>query len=216
MFAVSPVAAATSQNLSWGVADDYQANFTMDATNPEEDLSLHEGMYIIVTAAPPTIPNVITVWTQVPTVTVDMKWTNGTSIGLYALLFIGLAAFGGRMVVPIGNWTLLTEVVKTTVGWNTSTAFTSNSAYWGMSLTATSSGQRATIGALYLKSTGFLAKYTITVTNATSSAQIFSFSVIQEGLPNDLVVMIQDNILLIGIGVGVVVILGAVVCMKRK
>jgi len=216
MFAVSPAAAATSQNLSWGVAENDQFNFTFDAANPDEGLSLHEGMYMLVTDAPPTIPNVVTDWTQVPTVDLDMKWTNGTSIGLYVLIFLGIIPFGAHFAVPIGNWTLMTEVVQTSGSWNDSTTFTTNSAYWGMSLTYSSSGLRYTVAVSYLKSDGFLAKYEMKATNITSSTVTFDFGVIREGLPNDLIVTLQDNILLIGIGVGVVVIVGAVVCMKRK
>ncbi|RDE15421.1 MAG: hypothetical protein C4K49_06220 [Candidatus Thorarchaeota archaeon] len=216
MFAVSPVAAATSQGLLWGVAKTNQFNFTFDAVNVDEDISLHEGIYMNVTDTPPSIPNVVTDWAQVPVVDIDVMWTNGTTIGLYGVLFLGLALFGGHLAVPIGNWTLMTEVVQTSALWNHSTTFTTNSAYWGMALAYTPVGQRITIEASYLKSDGFLAEYTWHITNATSSTETLNLKIIREGLPNDLIVMLQDNILLIGIGVGVVVILGAVVCMKRK
>ncbi len=217
MFAVSPAAAATSQNLSWGVADNDQFNFTMDAVSVEEDLGLHEGMYILVTDTPPTIPNVITDWTQVPEIDYSMKWTNGTDLGMYGLLFLGLLVLvGEHFAVPMGNWTLMTEVVQTYILWNDTTTFTTNSAYWGMSLTYASGGQRLTLAASYLKSDGFLAKYTMKTTYVSNSTEILNLSAIRTGLPNDLIVMLQDNILLVGIGVGVIVILGAVVCMKRK
>lgn len=217
MFAVSPAAAATSQNLSWGVADTSQFNFAMDAVNAEVDLSLHEGMYFLVTDTPPVIPNVITDWTQVPEIDVDAKWTNGTDLGMYGLLFIGMLLFvGNHMAVPIGNWTLMTELVQTYAMWNVSTTFTTNSAYWGMSLTSASGDERNTLAVSFLKSDGFLAKYTLKTSFVSNSTEIMNLSVIRTGLPNDLIVMLQDNILLVGIGVGVIVILGAVVCMKRK
>ena len=218
MFVVSPVAAATNQGLSWGVIVGDAFNYQLTIGGTGTVTSMNEGFYMNVTGTDP-VPNSITDWTQIPDISVGLWWTNGTTMGWFALVFIGFVYLGTGLVLPAGNWTLLAQVVKTYVMWNTSTTFVNSSLYWGLSLTLPMSGLSGVIQASYLKSDGVLARYSIVGTNQTSHVVQSSISVVRAGLPTegfDIVGFLQQNILYVGAGVAVIVILGAVVCMRRK
>ena len=63
MFLVSPVAAATSQGLEWGVAVGDSYEFTMSSS--EDDLS--EGIYLNITDTPTlAIPDPLSDWGDIP------------------------------------------------------------------------------------------------------------------------------------------------------
>jgi len=89
-----------------------------------------------------------------------------------------------------------------------------NSAFWGMSLTSTSSGKTIVLETSYLKSDGIIARYHWTQTDIATHVKEGEVSLVRQGLPNDIVVFLQDNVLYIGIGVVVLVLL-AVACKRR-
>jgi len=77
-----------------------------------------------------------------------------------------------------------------------------------MELTDNLFGPEVTIHADYLKDDGFLAHWTVATPNGTLSMD-------RQGLPAlDIVGLVTDNILLIGVGLGVLIVL-AVVCKRR-
>jgi hypothetical protein len=219
IFLVSPVAAASNQGLSWTVAKGDAFNYHMTTTGGTTGTNLNEACFMNVTDDPPAIPNSITDWTQVPNVDIDIFWHNGTSIGLYGLLFLGLLSFGTGLVVPVGNYTLLGNVVKTYILWNsTALSYANSSLYWGLKYTGTQTKLNTVLQISFLKSDGVLARYIIDVTNNTSH-KTTDFSFIRDNLPSegfDVVGFLQQNMLVVGGVVAVIVILGIVVCIRKK
>ncbi|RDE11977.1 MAG: hypothetical protein C4K47_09100 [Candidatus Thorarchaeota archaeon] len=219
VFFVSPVAAATNQGLEWAVASGDAFNFHLTSTGVT-NMSLNEALYMNITSAMPAIPNSMTTWAEVPYPDVGWWWSsNGTTIGLYGLLFLGLLALGTPFVLPTGNFTLLGNLIKTYVMWNSTTTHYANSTlYWGLTYSDTEDDETNTLQVSYLKSDGVLARYVIGSSNSTSHETV-SVSFIRDNLPAegfDIIGFIQQNMLLVGAGVLVIVIIGAVVCMKRK
>lgn len=211
IFCVTPVMAATSQGLVWGIDDGDQFNFQMTLTGAEQEEDVNEGIYMEVLDTE-TIPNVLTTWDDMPEVDLDILWENGTSMGFAVLIFLGIAATGERLAVPTGNYTLLTELLLDKYS---NLTMSENSAYWEMTATYENEllNQTGSVAVSYLKEDGFLARYSITLANETHT--LSDISVIRDGLPSDIIVLLQDNILIIGGGIAVIVILGAVVCKRR-
>lgn len=206
MFIVSPVAAATSQGLEWGYTSGDQWNF--DITSVTEGVTdMDEVIYFESTGGLSTIPNILDSWLLMPKPTFDITWANGTSLGWSALIFIFYFFVTDTWAVPIGNYTLLGELYEDHPLYN-GTVYNSGS-FWGMDLTDDSLGDTVTIHVDYLKDDGFLAHWTVSTSNGT-------LTMVRQGLPSfDIVGFIQDNMLLVA-GAGVVVILLAVVCLRRR
>ncbi|TFG05251.1 hypothetical protein EU538_11555 [Candidatus Thorarchaeota archaeon] len=214
MFLISPVTAATSQGLEWGVDDGDQFNSQLHLETSDNQ-TVDEGVYMEITSTP-TIPNIVTEWNDLPVLGVDLAWTNGTPMGFSALLFSLIVAGGGRIGVPTGNWTLLSELID---DWWHDSIFApdeltviDNYYYWGVDAYEEQGDTETSVRLLYLKEDGFLAKYEV---ESTQDSDTTIITAIRDGLPSDIQVLVMDNILLIGGGLAVIVILGAVVCKKR-
>lgn len=201
MFLISPVAAATSQGLEWGIEVGDQWNF--DLTSVTDGVTeMDEVMYFESTGGLTTIPNILTDWVSLPEPSFDVEWANGTSLGWSALIFLFYMVAVDRWAVPIGNYTLLGELYEDHVFYNGTIYETSS--YWGMDVDYLG---ELDVHVDFLKADGFLAHWTVTTENGTLSMN-------RQGLPSDIIGLITDNILYIGVGVGVLILL-AVVC-KRK
>ena len=201
MFLISPVAAATSQGLEWGIVDGDQWNF--DLTSVADGVTeMDEVMYFESTGGLTTIPNILTDWVSLPEPSFDVEWANGTSLGWSALIFIFYMVAVDRWAVPIGNYTLLGELYEDHVLYNGTIYETSS--YWGMDVDYLG---EMDVHVDFLKADGFLAHWTVTVENG-------SMSMVRQGLPSDIIGLITDNILYIGVGVGVLILL-AIVCKKK-
>ena len=206
MFIVSPVAAATSQGLEWGINVGDQWNFNITSIT-EGVTDIDEVMYFEATGGLSTIHNILTDWTLMPTPTFDITWENGTSLGWSALIFIFYGIVVDRWAVPIGNYTLLGELYDDHPFYNGTVYNAGN--YWGMDLTENFIGSDITVHVDFLKADGFLAHWTVSTVNG-------SLNMVRQGLPSfDIVGFIQDNLLLVGAGV-VIVLLLAVVCLRRR
>ena len=211
---VLPAAGTNLQGLKWGFDPGYTVNYQLTISTSSPAFNLAEGLYVQ-TGSTTTIPNTVNLWGQILQPSMEWKWTNGSLVPfLLWLYFIPLASFGGNLVVPVGNWSLLTRLVDKILLWEINTTMVENSAYWGMSLTATLSGKTTVLETSYLKSDGLIARYDWTQTDAATHVKEGEVSLVREGLPNDIVVFLQDNILFIGIGVVVIVLL-AVACKRR-
>ncbi len=212
MFLISPVAAATSQGLSWGIAVDDEFTYQFKFVD-EGEVTLDEGVNVTVTTRP-TIPDPITDWLELPEVYIDLVYTNGTALGLEAIVLLGILAFGGLFALPIGNFTLLSELAQDSIWWTENHTIVNDGSVWGSRLTGTDEEINSVAYMHYLKSDGFLARYVIEATNTTDGVKS-SVSLIRDGLGTDIIGWLQDNILIVGIGVGVIIILGAVVCRRK-
>ncbi|TFG31585.1 hypothetical protein EU528_05860 [Candidatus Thorarchaeota archaeon] len=203
MFLVSPVAAATSQGLEWGIVVGDQWNFDISTTdNGVVDMS--EVIYFEVTGGIAVIPNILDNWLNIPKPTFDIEWANGTSLGWSALIFIFFAVITDSWVVPIGNYTLLGELYEDTI-YNGTIYNVGN--YWGYE-TDTILGQPIGVHVDYLKSDGFLAHWTVTTENGT-------LTMTRQGLGFDIMGFIQDNLLIVAAG-GAILLIVLIVCIKRK
>ncbi|MEM4734734.1 MAG: hypothetical protein QXS20_03370 [Candidatus Thorarchaeota archaeon] len=211
MFLMTPVMAATSQGLSWGIKSGDRFSFRLTATGTESDEPIDEGMYFDVEAAPPALPNVMTSYNDIPSVSLGAYFDNGTSIGFLAFLFIGIGLVGGKLAVPVGNFTLLTKLLTNLITENLTVKETYY--FW----TASSHGllfyNAVQVETSYLKSDGFIAKYRMIVTNETHT--LIDVSAVRLNLPSDVQDLIMSNLLYIAVGFVVLIIIGAVVCKKR-
>jgi hypothetical protein len=209
-------AGANLQGLKWGFNPGDKIDYQLSIMTTSPAFNLNEGMYAVMGSVS-AIPSTVNLWSDIPSpnLSFDWRWTNGSVVlFLIWLYFLPLVSFGGYSAVPIGNWSLLTKLVDKIPLWEINTTMVENSAYWGMSLTSTSSGKTIVLETSYLKSDGVLARYHWTQTDIATHVKEGDVSLVRQGLPNDFVVFLQDNLLYIGIGVVVLVLL-AVACKRR-
>ncbi|MDF1540856.1 MAG: hypothetical protein P1Q69_18305, partial [Candidatus Thorarchaeota archaeon] len=201
MFMVTPVAAATSQGLEWGFVIADRFDYTL--TNTEDDFS--EDIYLNVTGMPAlAIPDPIGAWSAIPEPSIGFWWANGTSMGLYVLLFIGIIAVGSKIAVPIGNFTHLQSLVQPVI---TGETIIDTSNTWGIEWSQDSTAtEKFVITITYAKVDGFLAEYSMETKSTLNSSVLESLSVERDSIPSpglptgDILQLIQDNILYIAIG----------------
>lgn len=212
MFLVCNVAAATSQGLEWGVA--LNDEFTFQYTIIEEgETTLNEGVNFTVESIPGIIDDPFTNWSNFDFVDVDLVYTNGSSMGIETLYLLGIIIVGAGFAVPIGNFTLLTELLMNSAIWTENHTIVNDGTNWGARMSGTDDEMTMQISVHYLKTDGFIATYTFESTNTTSGISS-RVTLIRDGLGLDIIGLLQDNILYVVIGV--IVILGAVACMRRR
>ena len=167
----------------------------MDYTNYKDSSeNLDEVVYMIVLDLP-IVPNIVTNWAQLPNPTLNVTWANGTSMGLMALVFIGLGFTGGHFGLPVGNWTFIEELA-TDASW-TNTTIDNGATYFKVSARINFFSFIYEVTTEFLKSDGFLARYSLSAVNATSSQTIGEVSVIRQGLGGDfgsIIALLQDNL----------------------
>ncbi len=213
IFMISPIAAATSQGLEWGFVIEDRFDFTL--TSPSEGLS--EQMYMNITSMPAAaISDPLSDWFDIPDPSVGIWWANGTTC-TYSLIFFGLLAVGSKIAVPTGNFTLLWELVNVEL---TDETQEESANVWGIKWSeAINSTHEFSITATYAKADGFLAEYKWETVLTSNGAVEEGFTVIRTNIPsgldaNYIIQLIQENILLVGAGVVILVLL-VVVCKKK-
>lgn len=211
---ISPVAAATSEGLEWGVALNDEFSFQYKVI--QEGVTIFdEGVNFTVDSTPGAIDDPLTAWSNLDYVDIDFAYTNGSSMGFETIYLLGILLAGGHFVVPIGNFSLLTELLMDSLFWSENTTIVNDGTVWGARTTGTQDEMVMQVNVHYLKADGFIARYTLEATNTTANVRS-SVSLIRDGLGLDIIGLLQDNILYVGIGVGIIVILGAVVCIRRR
>ena len=214
MFLISPVAAATSEGLEWGVALNDEFTFQYTITEEGETI-LDEGVNFTIESTPGAIDDPLTNFTNIEVVDLDLVYTNGTSMGFEVLYLIGIALVGGGLAVPIGNFSLLTELLMDSIIWTENHTIINDGTNWGASMSVTDDDSAVQVSVQYLKADGFIASYSLTSTNTTSGLSEGA-TLVRDGLGTDIFGLLQDNILLVGIVAGVIVLLGAVACIRRR
>jgi hypothetical protein len=214
IFCVSPVLAATSQGLEWGVADGHRVDYTMTS---DDDEIPNEDLYIEVDDMPSlAIPDPLTTWAAIPDgFDLSFYWANDTSMGITTLIFIGLLAVGSKFVVPIGNWTLLQSLLAPVL---TGETFIGDAYLWGLEWSEdVTSTEEFKVTATYLKSDGFLAEYKLETWSTSNDSRLASIEIVRTDIPagGDILQLIQDNLLIVGAGVAVILIIGIVICKRR-
>jgi hypothetical protein len=214
MFFISPVAAATTEGLEWGIALHDEFTFHMIFID-EGNETINEGLNVTIVEDPPTIPDPLVNLTSIGTFDINMTFYNGTELGLYGILFLGLLLVGSHFAYPIGNFSLLTELAMAETWWDTNHTIINTAQVWGISYGETSGDETSSITAEYLKTDGFCYRYILDVSNGTSGLET-SVSFVRD-MPSssfDIVGFITDNALYIGMGV--VIILLLVIIAKKK
>jgi hypothetical protein len=216
MFLVAPVAAATSQGLEWGAAYGHKVEYEMSSIHDE---AFNEDIYINVTAVPTAaIPDPLTDWSNIPDFTLKFWWANGTSMGIISLVFLGVFFIGGKFVVPLGNWTLLEELLAPEIsGEEFSLDANLWRIVWSEDFTTT---EEYEITGAYSKVDGFLSEYKLKTVSTLNDTVLESFEVIRKDIPTgdgfgDIIQLLQDNILYVGAGVAVILIIGIIACKRR-
>lgn len=214
MFLTAPAIAASSEGLDWGVQVDDEFTYRFTIEDPEMSEDFDEAVNVSVTVVPPMSAEVPD-WSDIPEVTVDIYYANGTAPGLELLMLIGIIYAGGQFVVPIGNFTHLSALFENYTYYTENTTIINTTSEWGASYFDIDGDERLDVSATYLKSDGMLARYTFQVTN-TTSGETAKGSFIRDGLGFDIMGWISENILIVGIGIGAIVLIGAVVCVRRR
>ncbi|UCH05240.1 MAG: hypothetical protein JSW05_03500 [Candidatus Thorarchaeota archaeon] len=166
-----PVVAQTNQGFEWGFVWDTEFHFDMDIEG--DGLLIHEEIYFQPNETLPTIPDSMDNWTDIPWVTMNSYYANGTDMGLEAILFLP----AHNLHVPIGNWALLSTLYLDTLGVDNLTIDPENPHFWGYSWADdnwsygwihASEGLTLEVHVDYLKADGFLAHYSIESYNTTT------------------------------------------------
>lgn len=216
MFVISPVAAATSQGLEWGFVLGDRFEFTLSDT--EENLN--EQIVLNITKMPVlAIPDPLEDWSDIPAPEIGFWWANDTSMGISTLIFIGLVAVGSKIALPIGNFTLLGDLVAVKL---TGEQIIDQTNVWGIEWTQPINATHDyRLSATYAKADGFLADYKLELVISASNTVVESITVTRNNLPSvggfdlgNITQLIQDNILYVGAGIAVLIILG-IACKKR-
>ncbi|MHA2047216.1 MAG: hypothetical protein ACW99G_20690 [Candidatus Thorarchaeota archaeon] len=162
VFLTPPVAAQTSEALEWNieVGDLSHFNFRFYLELLSSDTI--EDFYFNVSQAPPAIPDPLTDWWSIPSPILESYWANGTDASSDLNLFI---PFIFNVAVPIGNWSLLGDLVESVTTWTpVSDTFTiapnvtlDEWYRWGFSFNYTFGGTDNVYSISYLKSDGSLA-----------------------------------------------------------
>ena len=214
IFLVSPVTAATSQGLEWGVAQNDE--FTLQFTIVDEGVTtLDESVNFTIGTELSIIDDPVTTW-NFPPPSIGMIFANGTYVPPFLIYIMEIDVIDtvGQFVVPIGNFTLLSELLQATSLWTEDSTIVNDETRWGVHVATGDSEQSTAIDVLYLKADGFLSRYELQVTNTTSGVSS-GVTLTRDGSGLDIVGILTDNIFFVGIGVGVLLVL-VVVCMRRK
>ncbi|MGY5853567.1 MAG: hypothetical protein RTU92_08395 [Candidatus Thorarchaeota archaeon] len=130
------VMAASNQGLSWGISVDQEVRYSFD-THTEISMPLlittidESYNIIVVFDSVPEIPPDITLLSNLPLPNVTLKFENGTEFNN-----IGGMTVEGLFALPVGNWSLWTDLVDDIHGSLPSSAFTwiSDPTYWGYNI----------------------------------------------------------------------------------
>lgn len=211
IFLISPVAAANSQGLVWGVAvdDEFVYRFSM----VDEGETTFDERFNVTVVTTPAIPTTLSDWYDIPGCSATSVLYNGSALTPEFFILIAMMVVGGYWIVPTGNYSLLGELANATIWWGNNHTFISDSSYWGIKLSTVSAGITGSLTLQYLKADGVLSHFLIQSTNSTSGLTS-TYSFVREGLGFNIVGFLTDNILYIGIGIGVLIVL-AVVCKRR-
>jgi len=211
-FVTSPIVAVTSQGLEWGVEPDDEFAFRYHLVE-EGKTVVNDIVNITVPLFPQDIDDPLPEWVYLPIVYPDIVYANGTLLGSEASYIYAVVYLVGSFFVPIGNFSLLTDLIMDSTLSSGSHTVINDGTNWGVQFTFEWNESRASWTFKYKKTDGFLNELSLVGTNTTSNLRTTANLSRLDGF--DISELIQDNILYIGIGVAVIVILGAVACRRR-
>ncbi|MHA1930275.1 MAG: hypothetical protein ACTSV2_17020 [Candidatus Thorarchaeota archaeon] len=157
------VDAATDQGLEWNIQENDEFHFKLNINGTS---LIVEEIYFVIENTPPTIPDSIVEWSEIPYCDVGVFYANGTDLGMISLVFLGLINVGGAIEVPIGNFDILEQLLAAEL---TGETFNTDATTWGVSVVLDASAtEEIVITASYSISDGFLATYQMSTYNKTT------------------------------------------------
>jgi hypothetical protein len=204
IFLLVNVEAATSQGLEWGLEVDSQHNFDYMIKDSNNE-TVTEAVIQFIVNTRPSIPDIVNIWDEIPTIEADITWANGTVVEEFILAWF-MHAIDTDFTLPIGNWTFLTELYEDTAHFEGTV--TDTGGYWRIDGTILVYGE-ATVHIDYLKTDGLLAHFNMIYYNGSS------VTVIRQGLSGGPIDLIMDNILYIG-AVAIIVVVVCIYYVKKK
>lgn len=191
-----PQVSAETKGLTWGVTQGDRFDFTMhmSLTMAPYDEEIHEDFYVTLGSLPDLdVPGGVT---YIPTVTAQFFWANGTEMFTY----YGFESY--FYVMPVGNWTHWNELIAPSIGLYEGELI-DNFAVWGfdLSLTSISTDIRLEVS----KTDGVPNLLRLEMTDGSTT--VLSIEIARKGLP---------SLLLIGIGGAAVIVIVAVVFLKKR
>ena len=161
-------------NLEWGCSDGDQFNFHLNMTG--DDFGFHdvdEDFYLEINAdGLPIILYTTTEWDDIPYIDGNLYWANDT------IFFDSILSYSWRVAVPIGNWSLLDNLLENKPSPTNLTLDDSDSWFWGYSWSDITSGDiQIETHTDYLKVDGVIARHSVTFTNTTSSEVVGTINI---------------------------------------
>ncbi|MHA1949470.1 MAG: hypothetical protein ACXAAO_13310 [Candidatus Thorarchaeota archaeon] len=201
---VNTSAAVNDQGLSWEVEVGDRINYRVHGENVFDVTSIDWDIYAEVDSVT-ELNETITSYSQMTLLNpvISTYWVNGTSYSLGLL---------PHMVLPIGNWSLMKELVFDFSSYVTEESIIETESTWGFT-TSQDLDYRRTTTLIYSKTDGMI-NYIKRVWRYSDETQDHVMETIREGYspPSGF----DSNLLLyIGIGAGVVVILAILIIRRR-
>ncbi|MFX0045973.1 MAG: hypothetical protein ACFE8Z_09000 [Candidatus Hermodarchaeota archaeon] len=192
----SIASATTDQGLEWSVENGDRFYFDVDLVSTLQWGNRHEGIYFLVIGEPPTIPDGITNYTEIPTLSLESHYLNGTYDSFFGPIF----DLAHRKALPVGNWSLMTSLYGDIDTWNTFdvnlTIDVDDWLHCGYTMNFTAlvdpDGNGPFLADIWvsvkhLNSDGFIATFDYDVYNASSSQNdhVLHFTGVRDGIPPD-------------------------------
>lgn len=162
MIATPPVTAQTSESLEWGVEIGDETFFEFYYWS-EGYLTLNENVFANITGPIDVIPDPLTDYWNIPNITADVTWVNGTDMGMMLMIFMYIWKFA----MPTGNWSLMTVLVENVIEFEVMEevfpvepqVIIDNWYQWGYTYNLSAPGSDNVANVTYLKSDGSLASF---------------------------------------------------------
>jgi len=173
----TPVFAQTNQGFEWGFTSEDTFYFMMHLEG--DGMNINEEIYLELNDTLPAIPDSMDNWTDIPWVSINAYYSNGTKLGIEVLTFIAMY----NVHLPIGNWSFLSSLALETHNLENLTLDDDDIFFWGYSWEDDNwvlSGEDWTIYSnytiyvhvSYLKTDGFIAHYSVDSYNTTTKEQV--------------------------------------------
>ncbi|MFW9961209.1 MAG: hypothetical protein ACFFDV_09330 [Candidatus Thorarchaeota archaeon] len=183
----TPVLAQTDQGLEWGFASDDTFYFMMHLEG--DGMNINKEIYLELNDTLPAIPDSMDNWTDIPWVSINAYYSNGTKLGIEVLTFIAMY----NVHLPVGNWSFLSTLAEDTHNLENLTLDANDIFFWGYSWEDDNwvlSGEDWTIYSnytiyvhvSYLKTDGFIAHYSVDSYNTTTMEQVGQITLSRLGI----------------------------------
>ncbi len=200
------VSAVNTQGLAWGLEVGDRIDYTVTAnvegvttTSPTQSVS---ECYVVVTSLP-ELPNIVISIPSLLPQNFNQSLANGTE---YNFLWTA---------VPVGNWTLLTELVLQSIPRSFNVTMIDTQAEWGMESTQ-DYGSTIMFQTLRMSKSDGAMNYLKQETSGTSASIHYVIEVVRKGVLSPLNMIQLVSIVVTLASLGVIVILGVLIIWHRS